>query len=242
MSWLAAALRSSVGKKFVLGVTGLFLCLFLVIHLAGNLLLFAGQEAYNEYAHKLHDMWAFLLLSQVLLYAAFAAHIYLAFATTRENRIARAREYELKQTKKPLGDYSIVSALSAENTMFISGSIILLYLILHLADFKFGLTGGDEAGDPYSKAKLLMSQTWRAVVYAAASLFVGHHVSHGFGSAFQSLGASHPKYNRWIRCASITFAIVIALGFFLVSFWGLATMPSTGPAAPSVPSPPVQPH
>lgn len=230
MSWLTAALRSSVGKKFVLGVTGLFLCLFLVIHLAGNLLLFAGAEAYNEYAHKLHEMWAFLLLSQILLYAAFAAHIYLAFVTTAENRAARAREYAMKQSKKEPG--TLIGAISAENTMFITGSIILLYLILHLADFKFGLTGGGEGPDSYAKAWYLMSQTWRAIVYAAASVFVGYHVSHGFGSAFQSLGLNHPKYNPWIRRGSVLFAIVITIGFVIVSLWGVLISQET-PAAPA---------
>ena len=219
MSWLTAALRSSVGKKFVMGGTGLFLCLFLVIHLAGNLLLFAGAEVYNEYAHKLHSMGALLVLTEIILFAAFAAHIYLAFVTTRENKEARAREYALKQSKKEPGQ--IISVLSAENTMFISGAIILAYLILHLADFKFELTGGGAAEEPFDKAKLLMSQAWRAIAYAAASLIVGYHVSHGFASAFQSLGVNHPKYNGWIKCASITFAVLVAAGFLVVSLFGV---------------------
>lgn len=222
MSWLTAALRSSVGKKFVMGGTGLFLCLFLVIHLAGNLLLFAGAQAYNDYAHKLHSMGGLLVLSQVILYAAFAAHIYLAFVTTRENRTARAREYAVKQSKKDSG--TLISAISAENTMFITGAIILAYLILHLSDFKFGLTGG--GGDdavPYEKARFLMSQTWRAVAYGAASLFVGYHVSHGLASALQSLGVNHPKYNGSIERFSQLFAVAIAAGFLLVSLWGVLT-------------------
>ncbi len=218
MSWLTAALRSSVGKKFVMGLTGLFLCLFLVIHLAGNLLLFAGAEPYNEYAHKLHSMPALLITSEVILYLAFAAHIYLAFVTTSENRAARAQAYQMRQSKKDSGQ--MARPLSAENNMFISGAIILLYLILHLSDFKFGLTGasGDE---PYAKAYYLMSQWWRAVAYGAASLFVAYHVSHGFASAFQSLGINHPKYNRWIHCGSLLFAIAVGGGFLLVSLWGV---------------------
>ena len=235
MSWLTAALRSSVGKKFVMGLTGLFLCLFLVIHLAGNLLLYAGAETYNEYAHKLHSMPAFLITSEVILYLAFAAHIYLAFVTTGENRAARAQAYLTKQSKKDSGQ--VIRAISAENTMFISGAVILLYLILHLSDFKFELTGA--AGeDPYSKAYHLMSQGWRAVAYVAASLFVGYHVSHGFASAFQSLGLNHPKYNRWIHCGSLLFAIAIAGGFVTVSLWGLAMkhpvadQPAEGQPAP----------
>jgi succinate dehydrogenase / fumarate reductase cytochrome b subunit len=222
-----------------MGVTGLFLCLFLVIHLAGNLLLFAGADAYNEYAHKLHSMWGLLLVSQVFLYGAFAAHIYLAFVTTAENRAARAREYAVKQSKKDPG--TLISAISAENTMFITGAIILLYLILHLADFKFGLTGGggDEAV-PYEKARYLMSQTWRAIAYASASLFIGYHVSHGFASAFQSLGINHPKYNGVLKNFSILFAIAITAGFVLVSLWGV--LMSHGDAPALEPPPPAVTH
>jgi len=219
LSWLTAALRSSVGKKFVMGGTGLFLCLFLVIHLAGNLLLFAGADIYNEYAHKLHSMGALLVISEVILFAAFAAHIYLAFVTTKENREARAREYAMKQSKKEPGQ--IISAVSAENTMFISGAIILAYLLLHLSDFKFELTGGGTEEQPYDKAKLLLSELWRAIAYAAAALIVGYHVSHGFSSAFQSLGVNHPKYNGWIKCVSILFAVLVAAGFLVVSLFGV---------------------
>jgi succinate dehydrogenase / fumarate reductase cytochrome b subunit len=219
LNWLTAALRSSVGKKFVMGFTGLFLCLFLVVHLAGNLLLFAGAEAYNEYAHKLHSMGALLVASEVILFAAFGAHIYLAWVTTWENRAARQREYAVKQSKKDPGN--IISAISAENTMFISGAIILAYLFLHLADFKFELTSSSDAAEPYDKAKLLLSESWRVVAYVAASLFVGYHVSHGFASAFQSLGLNYPKYNRWIKCASIAFAIAVGAGFALVALFGV---------------------
>lgn len=220
LNWLTAALRSSVGKKFVMGFTGLFLCLFLVIHLAGNLLLFAGPEAYNEYAHKLHSMGALLVLSEIILFAAFGAHIYLAVVTTRENRAARQREYALKQSKKDAGN--IIAALSAENTMFATGAVILGYLILHLLDFKFELTGSSDMADPFAKAQFLLGNTYRAIAYAAASLFVGYHVSHGFASAFQSLGLSHPKYNRWIKCGSFAFAAAITVGYLLVVLIGHA--------------------
>lgn len=219
MNWLTASLRSSVGKKFVMGLTGLFLCSFLVMHLAGNLLLFAGAEVYDEYAHKLHAMGGLLVAAEVLLFAGFAVHIYLAVVTTRENLAARSQGYAVRKSKKE--DVVVTSAISAENTMFISGAIIFLYLLLHLADFKFGLTGAGDEMAPYAKAKYLMSCGWRVLAYAAASVVVGYHVSHGFSSAFQSLGLNHPKYNGLIRKTSIGLAIVLASGFLMVSLWGL---------------------
>jgi len=215
LSWLTAALRSSVGKKFVMGATGLFLCFFLVVHLAGNLLLLCGPEAYDAYAHKLHSMPELLIPAEIVLFAAFAAHIYLALVTTRENAAARSRGYLVKQTKQPAG--ILVAPLAAENTMWLSGAVIFLYLMLHLADFKFDLTGGAAASEPFAKAQLLLSEVWRVGVYAAASIFVGYHVSHGFSSAFQSLGLSHPKYTPWIKCGSVAFAFLVGGGFLLVS-------------------------
>ena len=219
LSWVTTALRSSVGKKFVMGATGLFLCLFLVIHLAGNLLLFVGPEAYNEYALKLHSMKGPLLVSQVFLYAALASHIYLAIVTWRENRTARGGgKYAIKQTKKE--GLNAPHAIAPENTMFISGALILAYLIfLHLPDFKFGITGAPETMEPFARAKLLLGCLWRTIAYAAAGLIVGHHVSHGLASALQSLGVNHPKYNSCIKKTSIAFSIIVAAGFAAVAIY-----------------------
>jgi len=199
-----------------MGFTGLFLCSFLVIHLAGNLLLFAGEEKYDEYAHKLHDTGPLLVVAEVILFAAFAAHIYLAFVTTKENLAARSKSYAMRQSKKDHANTP--STISPENTMFITGAVILGYLIIHLLDFKFGVWSSDDLG-PYAKAKELMSNYLRIGIYVVASLFVGYHVSHGFASAFQSLGINHPKINCCIKKISIGFAILIAAGFVIVSLW-----------------------
>ena len=207
-----------MGKKFVMGLTGLFLTSFLVMHLAGNLLLFAGEVKYDEYAEKLHSMGGLLVAAELLLFAGFAVHIYLAIVTSRENMAARSRAYATKKSKKD--GAVIASAISPENTMFVSGAIILLYLMLHLADFKFGLTGAsDDDFTPFAKARYLMGSGWRVLAYSAASIVVGYHLSHGFSSAFQSLGFNHPKYNRAIRKVSIGLAIAVGSGFLLVSLW-----------------------
>lgn len=214
MNRLTAALRSSVGKKFVMGISGLFLCFFLVIHLAGNVLLYVGAEQYNEYAHKLHSLTAFLFVAEVFLYAAFAAHIYLALVTYTENNVARDRAYSEKQTKRE--DRAInFFGLTPDTTMFLTGAVVFLFLILHLWDFKFDQLGssGLEGLEPYDKARLILSDMFHKLAYAVGSLFLGVHVSHGFASAFQSLGLRHPRYVRCIEWTGVAFAIVVALGF-----------------------------
>ena len=223
LSWLTAALRSSVGKKFVMGITGLFLCFFLVIHLAGNLLLYVGDgQVYNDYAHKLHANEAFLVVAEVFLFAAFIAHVYLAFATNRENAGARGVAYEVQQSKRDDRTVNIFG-WTPDTTMFVTGAVVLVFLIVHLTDFKFGdIVHGDAlAGlEPYEKARLLMGDLLREAIYLVGSLFLGVHVAHGFASAFQSLGLNHPKYNGCIRKSAVGFAILVAVGFGSFSFWG----------------------
>ena len=213
MNRLTAALRSSVGKKFVMGVTGLFLCSFLVIHLAGNVLLYVGADAYNDYAGKLHSMPVFLVFAEIILFGAFAAHIYLAFVTYFENRTARQQAYSTKQTKRE--DRTLRFGVSPDTTMFATGAVVFGFLIVHLYQFKFG---DDPNGNAFEFARTVLSDTMTKVIYAIGSLFLGVHVSHGFASAFQSLGFRHPRYERCIEWMSVVFGIVVALGFASFTF------------------------
>ncbi len=227
MNWLTTALSSSVGQKFVMGLTGLFLCVFLVIHLSGNLLLYVGPEAYDQYAHFLHSQKGFLAFSQVLLYGAFFLHIYLAFKLSATNVTSRFKSYKMKASKRD--DRMVAALVAPEAWMFRSGAIVLLFLIVHLSDFKFEI-GWDileSESSPYAKAGIILRDVWRAVIYILGSLVLGVHVSHGFASAFQSLGVNHPKYTPCIKWCSIAFGWIVAIGF--ASFpiiWALTDSPA----------------
>jgi len=196
-----------------MGLTGLFLCLFLVIHLAGNLLLYVGPEAYDNYAHMLHEQQAFLAFSQIFLYGAFFLHIYLAFTLSMSNVTARFQSYKTKASKR---DDRMVAALVAPETwMFRSGAIVLLFLIVHLSDFKFEFGWGilESVPSSYDKAGIILRDTGRAIIYILGSTVLGVHVSHGLASAFQSLGFNHPKYNGCLKWCSIAFGWIVAIGF-----------------------------
>jgi len=228
LNWLTTVLSTSVGRKFVMGLTGLFLCLFLVIHLAGNLLLYVGPEAYDRYAHTLHEQQAFLVFSQILLYSAFFLHLYLAFTLSTSNVMSRFKSYKTKVSKRD--DRMIASVVAPEAWMFRSGAIVLLFLIVHLIDFKFEIGWAilESETSPYAKAGVILRDVWRAVIYLLGSVVLGVHVSHGFASAFQSLGVSHPKYTPCIKWCSIAFGWIIAIGF--ASFpiiWTLTDSPAT---------------
>ncbi len=215
LKWVLRLLNSSIGRKFVMGATGLLLCGFLVAHLAGNLLLFVGQKAFDHYAHTLHSQ-EWLPFAEAGLLVLFLAHIYLAFATTKDNKSARSVEYGVKQTKIR---GKILEIPSPSNWMFASGAVVLGFLILHLIDLRLGLRPDvaqfDEA-EAYRNTIEVVSNPYSRLIYGVGVIFLGFHLSHGFAAAFQSLGFSHPKYTPTIKLAGKIFAIAIAAGFFLI--------------------------
>ena len=210
LRWLHRLLTSSVGRKFVMGATGLGLCAFLVVHLAGNFLLFAGSERYDHYAHTLHQQ-EWLPLAETGLFVLFLLHIYLAFTTTYDNRQARHTGYAVKRTKQELS-----TTAPAHNWMFLSGAVVLGFLILHIIDMKLEARSDiDYAGKgPSQIAVSVLTNGISAAVYMVGSAILGFHLWHGFSSAFQSLGLNHPKYMPTIKRFGYVFAVVIAVGFF----------------------------
>jgi succinate dehydrogenase / fumarate reductase cytochrome b subunit len=220
VKWLVNALSTSVGKKFVMGITGLLLCGFLVVHLSGNLLLYAGPEAYEDYAHALHGHEWLLAVAEIGLLLLFLAHIYLAFRTTADNRAARQTEYAMKVSKKD-NAHEFHKLANSDSWMFVSGAIVLGFILLHLVDFRFEARPGIEYESlrPYGKAIEVLKTPLSFGVYIVGSLFLGWHLTHGFASAFQSLGLHHPRFNPLIRWLSLLFALAVALGFASFPLW-----------------------
>lgn len=210
-NWLIRALSTSVGQKLVMGATGLLLCGFLTVHLAGNLLLFQGAEHYNKYAHKLHEN-ELLPVAEAGLLVLFVLHIVLAFTTTGSNTAARPVGYREKQTKLSGG-----LLVQPHNYMFLTGVIVLGFLILHLTDMRLAewkiRLPYHEGMTPADHALLVLQDPVSATVYILGSLVLGFHLLHGFQSAFKSLGLNHPKYTPYIEKFGVLFAILIGLGF-----------------------------
>lgn len=214
MSLVVKALASSVGKKFVMGITGLLLCGFLVTHLAGNLLLYVGPDAYNNYAHALHGQPALLLVAEIILYFLFIAHIYLAFHTTAENRAARGHRYAVRRSKLAAAPHTTSWPLHPEAWMFISGAIVLFFLIVHVGQFAWEIwLPGPHGEEPFTKAIRILNDNVTAAIYLIGVIILAIHLWHGFASAFQSLGITHPRYAGLIKWAGVAFSIVMGLGF-----------------------------
>ena len=207
MTWLFSTFKSSIGKKQLMALTGLGLYGFLIVHLAGNLLIFAGAESFNGYARTLEEN-PLLIPAEVVLLVVFLAHIVLAGAVTVENRRARPARYVMKRRE---GGKTIASS-----TMFVSGSLILVFLVLHLIHFKFASREGTTL---YHLVVNTFQRPGYVAWYVVAMVVLGFHLYHGFQSAFRTLGLVHPRYTPAVVVLSRVLAVVLAAGYILIPIW-----------------------
>ncbi len=214
---LGNALASSVGKKIVMGATGLLLVAFLIEHLIGNLKLTPaplvggtdGSE-FDAYVDFMNGLGVFKVLGELGIAALFVIHVFLAVRITMENREARKQRYVARADKG--------AKTPASASMFITGAIILAYLIKHLLDFRFNAAFHEAPAETVGE---LLSQPFHAYIYIAISIVVGVHVSHGFRSAFQSLGASHPQWNPVLEITGKALAALFAIAFAWIPIYFL---------------------
>ena len=204
------ATSTSIGKKQIMGVTGLLLCGFLVSHLAGNLTLLAGPDAFNKYSHTLTSN-PLIYGAEFILAVIFIAHIVMAFRLGIENNRAIPVGYYMYKKSGRGGTF-------ASATMQYSGVIALVFLVFHITGLKFGTqyttsVGGVEMRDLYRTTIEYFQDPIHVLGYIIAMVTLGIHTSHGFWSAFQSLGLNHPKYMPKIQCVSKLFGLVVAIGF-----------------------------
>ncbi len=214
---------SSVGKKLLTGLTGLALMGFIVTHLLGNLNLFVGSEAFNGYTEALHEFGALLVVAEIGLAALFVLHAVSAIQVWRDKRKARSVQNSLVATKGAPSKQTVFS-----RTMIITGSVLLAFLILHVAQFRFGLFGGldytttidgKEVRDLYRLVVETFQNPLWVAGYMAVMLLLGAHLRHGFWSSFQSLGLLDPRLRPLAYSAGAAFALVIALGFFVMPIY-----------------------
>lgn len=211
------AFSSSIGTKLLMGLTGLALFAYMVLHLAGNALILAGPDLFNQYSHTLISNPLILPIELGLL-AVFVIHIYKAISMWLTNRRARPVGY----LKKEMAGHTSRKSL-ASSTMIASGLFLLLFVIVHVKQFKFGTwyqtVGQAEIRDLYRTEVEVFQQPLWVVFYVAGTLLVGLHLRHGFTSAFQSLGIDHPVYTRKLTAIGIFFAILIGGGLAAIPVW-----------------------
>ncbi len=202
MAWCFRLFASSVGKKLLMAVSGLSFIGFLTMHLLGNLTLYGGKTAFNAYAEKLHSLGVLLTVAEWGLLLFLLIHVFTGVTLLLENLQARPVRYAVN---KRAGGRTIGSA-----TMPYTGGLLLLFLGLHLVNFHFV----DKTQTTiYEIVAAAFQSPWYVAIYIAAMIVAAVHVSHGLWSAFQTLGANHPKYMPWIQKIGIIFSVAVAIGF-----------------------------
>lgn len=245
MGSISKAFSYSIGRKLIMGLTGLFLISFLPVHLAGNLLLFKGATAFNEYSEFMgHN--PIIRTMEIVLFAGFLFHIVDGLWLALKNRKARPVRYAVNGGAKNAPLFSRI--------MPHTGIIVLVFLILHLVSFfvraRFGVdvpyegidptlydnawnaanaeSIGLHAGDsfsPYHKTVAVFSVAWYSIFYVVAMAVIGFHLLHGFQSAFQTLGIRHKKYTPLIKALGIGYAILIPAAFAAIPIYFLVNNP-----------------
>ena len=205
--------NSSIGKKIITGVTGLGLSLFILFHVAGNLTLFAGSEAYNQLAHFLDSLGIVLYIVEFTLLGLAIFHIIVGI-NIRLNTL-KARPVGYSQIKS-IGEPSKQSVSS--RSMLITGAILLGFLVLHLSTFKFGayystVINGVEMRDLSSLVIEKFHNPIYAFGYAGVMVMLGFHLRHGIWSAWQSIGVLNSKISPAVYAIALILAISIAIGF-----------------------------
>lgn len=213
MGWLLNSLNSSIGKKFIMAVTGVCLLLFLIIHFIGNMTLYVGEETFNGYVSILHAVLPLIRVIEVILALIFVFHIY--------NGV---RLWYLNKKAKPIG-YAVNAAYKNSTlfsrTMFITGSIIFIFLVLHLQTIWYTFNFGGEERSLFTILVEWFRTPWYSVLYVIAMFLLGMHLNHGFESAFQTFGWNHNKYTPLIKALALIYSIIMAAGFASIPIYFL---------------------
>ncbi len=208
---------STLGKKIFAALSGLVLVSFLISHLLGNLLLFhPDPQKYNEYSHTLISLGWILIAVELVLLSFFGLHILTGVWVTLNNRAARSVKYEVENYAGSPSRKTISS-----RTMIWSGLVLLVFVIVHLVNFKYGSIPQTEDGmhDFHGMVMRFFKNPLNVVGYVAAMSFIFWHMRHGFWSAFQSLGVNSPLYSKWLYRAGLVLAIALVAGYLAIPIY-----------------------
>jgi succinate dehydrogenase cytochrome b subunit len=214
---LRRVFTSSVGTKLLIGLTGLALFAYLILHLAGNAIIFFGAEPFNRYSHALISN-PLIVPIEIGLLLIFLLHIYKTVTMWMSNQTARPVRYQMK---RPAGHTSRKTV--ASSTMIVTGLVTVLFVLIHVKQFKYGAwyaTVSDATvRDLYRTEVEVFQRPFWVMFYVVCTLLVGLHLRHGISSGFQSIGLDHPLYTRRLVAWGIVGAAVIGGGLAVIPIW-----------------------
>lgn len=206
---MSGFLSSSVGRKVVMSLSGLFLITFLLVHLGVNLTLFISKDTFNGASHFMATN-PVIQVMQYVLAAGFIFHIIMGIWLELKNKASRPIKYAKNNAAANSG--------WASRNMIYTGILVLLFILLHLKDFFVQIKFG-EVHDDYELVTQLFKNPIYVLIYVIAFILLGIHLSHGFQSAFTSIGARAPKYLKCVKNLGMAFSYFIALGFSIIAIY-----------------------
>ena len=223
MNWLSNFLTSSIGRKIIMSLTGLFLIVFLIVHLLGNLQLLAndGGASFNSYAYFMTTNPLIKTVSYGL-YFFILLHAFLGFAIWAKNRAAKGSTYAVGSNAK---------VSWASKNMALLGTLILAFIFIHMGDFWYKMKFTDQLAmvtvegldnqvkDLYAQVAHTFANPYMVGAYVIGLIALGYHLWHGFQSAFQTLGLNHKKYTPIIQGLGKAYSVVIPLAYIAIPLY-----------------------
>ena len=220
---MAGLTQSTIGRKFLMALSAMFLLVFLLIHLSVNLLSLLGEEGpFNAASHFMGYNPLIQFAMQPVLMLGVVFHFVMGFVLELKNKSARPVNYAVKGGS--------ANSSWASRNMIISGAVILAFLGLHMYDFwmhemnyKYVEALSINETRYWEELHAKFADLWRVIFYAVSFVLLGLHLSHGFQSSFQSIGARHPKYLKCVNTLGTWYSILIPLGFIVVAVFHFVT-------------------
>ncbi|MEG8946252.1 succinate dehydrogenase cytochrome b subunit [Rosettibacter firmus] len=216
MNWFLNALKSSIGKKIIMAVTGVCIMIFLIIHLINNLSLYGGPQLFNTVVKNLDIIKPIVRIIEIILALIFIFHIYDGVKLWFENRRARPIKYKINATSENTDIFS--------RTMIWSGSIIFIFLVIHLRTFWISFNLGHPLAQSHNYYQIVV-EAFQSPVYSffyiVALIIMGFHLMHGFQSAFQTFGWNNKKYFPVIKMLGVIYTLIMVIGFVSIPIYFL---------------------
>ena len=214
MSSVKSFLSSTIGKKVLVAVTGILFCLFLLFHLVNNLIIYSGEENFNYLVNSLEKIKPLIRVLELALATILIVHIsnsiYLSIQSKKSGNTT-----SLSSVKKP-------NAPLSSRTMLFTGSILFIFIVVHLSTFWFNFQTTDNHSiyyDMVTSSSIGFGNIFITILYLTAMVILGFHLKHGFSSALQTLGIKDTSLGKVINAIGIVFWLFVPAGFFSIAFW-----------------------
>jgi len=214
MTNLKSFLSSTIGKKVLVAITGILFCLFLLFHLVNNLVIYTGEENFNYLVSSLEKIKPLIRLLEVVLLTILVVHISNSVYLSIQSRKS-GNQTSLSNVKKP-------NAPLSSRTMLFTGSVLFIFIVVHLSTFWFNFQLTDDHDAYYNmvtNSAIGFGNIFITVLYLVAMVILGFHLKHGFSSAIQTLGIKDSSIGKVVSTIGVVFWLFIPAGFFSIAFW-----------------------